>query len=148
MTQITSGGGCATVWAAAHSICSEEARKRNISVADEYGLKTLRSLKVKKFQYVPTSEDEIWAWEMWKHDRERGVWVHPPSEHMGWDTWHIGFMAEEMVNLVPEVVGFHPDGKPKGIDYGNLVVVAIAAINELADRVEDLEAKLYALRAA
>lgn len=139
-----SGGGCDWVYAANHPICSERARKHNISVAEEYGLKTIRGLKPHKFQYTPTSEDEIWAWEKWKHDRAIGIWTVPPSEHMGWDDWHVGYFAEEMVNLVPEVVGLHPDGTPKGIDYGNLVVVAIAAINELADRIEDLEARMYA----
>lgn len=144
VVNINSGGGCDWVYAANHPICSERARKHNISVAEEYGLKTIRGLKPHKFQYTPTDENEIWSWEKWKHDRAIGIWTVPPSEHMGWDDWHVGYFAEEMANLVPEVVGFHPDGKPKGIDYGNLVVVAIAAINELADRVEDLEARLYA----
>lgn len=144
VVDVNSGGGCDWVYAANHPICSERARKRNISVAEEYGLKTIRLLKPHKFQYTPTSEDEIWQWEKWKYDRSIGVWTHPPSEHMGWDDWHVGYFAEEMVNLVPEIVGLHPDGTPKGIDYGNLVVVAIAAINELADRVEDLEARMYA----
>lgn len=142
VVDVNSGGGCDWVYAANHPICSERARKRNISVAEEYGLKTIRLLKPHKFQYTPTSEDEIWQWEKWKYDRSIGVWTHPPSEHMGWDDWHVGYFAEEMVNLVPEIVGLHPDGTPKGIDYGNLVVVAIAAINELADKVEDLEAAL------
>lgn len=139
---INSGGGCDWIYAASYQSCSEAARKRNVSIADEYGLKTLRQLQTKRFQYQPTDEQEIWAWECWKHDRERGVWVNPPSEHMRWEDWHIGYMAEEVVNLVPEIVGLHPDGKPQGIDYSKLVVVAIAAINELADRIEDLEAAM------
>lgn len=144
VVDVNSGGGCDWVYAANHPVCSERARKHNISVAEEYGLKTVRGLKPHKFQYTPTSEDEIFAWEKWKYDRSIGIWTHPPSEHMGWDDWHVGYFAEEMINLVPEVVGLHPDGTPKGIDYGNLVVVAIAAINELADRLEDLEARSYA----
>lgn len=139
---INSGGGCDWIYAASYQSCSEQARKRNIHAAPEYGLKTLRRLETKRFQYQPTDEQEIWAWELWKHHREIGVWVTPPSEHMRWEDWHIGYMAEEIVNLVPEIVGLHPDGKPQGIDYSKLVVVAIAAINELADRVEDLEAAL------
>jgi len=147
MVVINSGGGCDWVYAANHPICSEEQRKHNISVIDEYGLKTLRKLQVKRFQYTPSDESEIWQWELWKHDQQRGYWKYPPNEHMNWDTWHIGYMAEEMANLVPEVVGYYSDGRPKGIDYGNLIVVVISALNELADRVEDLEAELERYRA-
>lgn len=146
ITNVNGGGACDWVYAANHPICSERARKHNISVAEEYGLKTIRGLKPHKFQYTPTDEVEIWQWEKWKHDRAIGIWHHPPNEHCGWDDWHVGYFAEEMENLVPEIVGHHPDGTPRGIDYGNLVVVAIAAINELADRVEDLEAELASSR--
>lgn len=148
MVVVNSGSNCDWVYAANHPVCSEEGKKHNISLCTDYGLKTLRKLQVKRFQYTPASEDEIWGWESWKHDRERGVWTVPPSEHMGWDTWHIGYMAEEMFNLVPEVVGCYADGKPKGIDYGNLIVVVIEAMNELADRIEDIEAKMGGLLAA
>lgn len=139
-TNVNSGGGCDWVYAANHPICSEEARKHNVSVIDDYGLKTLRGLEAKRYQYKPTDEWEIWTWESWKSETAAGKWPHAPSEHMGWETWHIGYFAEEMINLVPEVVGLHPDGTPRGIDYGNLIVVVIEAVKELADRVEDLEA--------
>lgn len=142
MVVVNSGGGCDWVYAANHPVCSEEGRKHNISITDDYGLKTLRGLNLKRFQYTPSDESEIWAWESWKHDRERGVWTNPPNEHMNWDTWHIGYMAEEMANLVPEIVGYYSDGKPKGIDYGNLVVVVIEAVKELANRLDNLEARM------
>jgi hypothetical protein len=49
----------------------------------------------------------------------------------------IGFIAQELKNIIPEVVSGgevdeeHPDGKQYGVDYGSLVAVAFKAIQEL-----------------
>lgn len=50
----------------------------------------------------------------------------------------IGFIAQEMENVVPEVVSGN-DGH-KGISYGQLTAVLVNAVQELSDRVVQLEA--------
>lgn len=49
------------------------------------------------------------------------------------DNHRIGFIAQEVEEVIPEVVSGE-DGS-KGISYGNLVAVAISAIQELAEKV-------------
>ena len=41
-----------------------------------------------------------------------------------------GFIAEEMIEVYPEVVGKDPDGLPTGIDYGKLSTILTAKIQE------------------
>lgn len=143
LVAINQSSGCTNLYASSHPTCSARGLKHNVSLVPEYGLKTLRTLEVKRFQYHPVMEDQIWATLKFKDEIAAGKW---PYYTLGdpWDEWHVGFMAEEVANLVPEAVGYNADGDPYGVDYGKLVVVAIAAINELADRVEELERRLYA----
>jgi hypothetical protein len=55
----------------------------------------------------------------------------------------VGFIAEEMVEVVPEVVGLDPDtNEPVGINYGALVPILWDAVRTLNARVEELEEKL------
>ncbi len=51
------------------------------------------------------------------------------------DNHRIGFIAQEVEQVIPEVVSGE-EGK-KGISYGNLVAVAIKAIQELAEKVSN-----------
>jgi hypothetical protein len=53
---------------------------------------------------------------------------------------HVGFTAEEMAQVVPEVVATDSNG-PAGIAYGNLTAVLWGAVRELAAQVEDLQKK-------
>ena len=46
----------------------------------------------------------------------------------------IGFIAEEMAGIIPEVVGLDSEGQPNNIDYGKLTPVLTKAIQELNTR--------------
>jgi hypothetical protein len=52
----------------------------------------------------------------------------------------VGFIAEEMVSIVPEVVAKDIDGNPDAISYDRLTSVLCKAIQELEARVAALEA--------
>ena len=53
----------------------------------------------------------------------------------------IGFIAEDIADACPYVVSFNENGKPTGIDYARLSVVAIYEIQKLRKRVKELEEK-------
>jgi len=78
-----------------------------------YGLNTVLALRSREFDY---------KFENYKHD--------------------IGFIAEEVVKVVPEVVGLDLEGKPEAVMYDRLTSLLCKAIQELAAKVEALEAKL------
>jgi hypothetical protein len=61
---------------------------------------------------------------------------YKPEMNMGSST-HIGFIAEEMIKLVPEVVNVDADGQVGGIDYPSLTAVLA---NATADIGLDLQA--------
>jgi len=62
----------------------------------------------------------------------------------------IGLIAEDVAQVIPEVVSYEQDGKNAvGLDYGRLVAVTIEAIKaqqeeikELKQEIEKLEAKV------
>jgi hypothetical protein len=67
----------------------------------------------------------------------------------------IGFIAEEVAAVLPELVTRTADGKATGLDYGRVVPVAVEAIKAQQKRIEglearnaDLEARLRAIEAA
>jgi hypothetical protein len=55
------------------------------------------------------------------------------------DSRHLGFAAESMVQVVPEVVSLDDQGDPLGINYGSLVPVLWSAVRELSTRLAALE---------
>lgn len=55
------------------------------------------------------------------------------------DRYDVGFIAEEMIHVVPEVVTKNADGEPDAISYDRLVSVLCKAIQELEARVAALE---------
>jgi hypothetical protein len=59
----------------------------------------------------------------------------------------VGFIAEEMVNVIPEVVAKTIEGEPDAISYDRLTSVLCKAIQELNAKVEALEARIAALEA-
>lgn len=91
---------------------SSERFKENIKDL-HYGLETLKQLRSREFDYKG---------EAARHD--------------------IGFIAEEVVKVVPEVVGLDLEGKPEAVMYDRLTSLLCKAIQELAAKVEALEAKL------
>jgi len=63
------------------------------------------------------------------------------------DRHDVGFIAEEMVNIVPEIVTKNADGEPDAISYDRLTSVLCKAIQELNAKVETLTARVAALEA-
>jgi hypothetical protein len=57
---------------------------------------------------------------------------------------HIGFVAQELQEIIPEVVSGDPE-RQLGVDYGSLVAVAFKAIQELSAKNDALEARIAAL---
>lgn len=57
------------------------------------------------------------------------------------DTTHLGFIAQDVQRVIPEVVQEQSDGM-LGIRYDELIPVLVNSIKELKDRVEFLESKL------
>lgn len=54
----------------------------------------------------------------------------------------VGFIAEDMAILFPEVVTFDPDGRPDAIDYGALTAPLVAAIQVQQRTILDLTARV------
>lgn len=87
------------------------------------GLDALRVLEPVRFDWKP------------EHAKERAGRVHD-----------IGFVAEDVAKLFPEVVFFDDTGAALGMDYGRLVTVAIRAAKEQDARVKALEEENEELR--
>ncbi|MBI5466413.1 MAG: DUF5011 domain-containing protein, partial [Candidatus Kerfeldbacteria bacterium] len=58
------------------------------------------------------------------------------KEGMGASGPQIGFIAEEMVGVIPEVVGYDREGRPANIDYAKLAPLLIKAVQELSVKVD------------
>ena len=56
----------------------------------------------------------------------------------------IGFIAEELIEVVPELVHKNADGLPDSVSYDRLTAVLCKAIQELTARVKTLEEKIDA----
>ena len=55
----------------------------------------------------------------------------------------IGLIAEEVADVIPEVVGYGEDGKsPESLDYGRLVSLLIEAVKEQQAKIDTLEKAL------
>lgn len=54
---------------------------------------------------------------------------------------HIGFIAEEMEEILPTIVKKNDAGEPEAINYTELIPVLVKAIQELEERVAELERK-------
>ena len=72
----------------------------------------------------------------WKAGDEQGKHAHD-----------IGFIAEEVAAVLPELVTRTADGKATGLDYGRVVPVAVEAIKAQQKRIEGLEARNAELEA-
>ena len=54
----------------------------------------------------------------------------------------VGFIADEVAQVVPEVVSFKEDGSAAGLDYGRLTSVLVEAIKAQQVQIEELSNKL------
>jgi hypothetical protein len=50
----------------------------------------------------------------------------------------VGFIAEDVVQVVPEVVGLDAEGRPTNVDYAKVVPLLVNAIKDLASKLTDL----------
>jgi len=59
----------------------------------------------------------------------------------------VGFIAEELIDVIPELAPLDGEGKPISVSYDRLTSVLCKAIQELNAKVEALEARVAALEA-
>ena len=75
----------------------------------------------------------------------RGVYFDWDEEHGG--QHDMGFIAEEVGKVIPEIVGFEPDGVyATGVDYGAITPMLVQAIKEQQKQIEQLKAQIEELR--
>jgi hypothetical protein len=72
----------------------------------------------------------------WKDTKESG------SDGNNVTPERMGVIAQEIVDIIPEVVTHDKENDRYGVSYGHLTGVLIEAIKELSDKVKDLEKKL------
>lgn len=58
----------------------------------------------------------------------------------------VGLIAEDIVNVFPEVVGFNEKGEPRGIQYQLLTAPLILAVQELEQRLVAAESEIATLK--
>lgn len=78
----------------------------------------------------------------------RGVtfdWRAPNAD--GSHTHDLGFIAEEVAGVLPELVTRSKDGKATGLDYGRVVPVTVEAIKAQQIRIDSLQAENAELKA-
>jgi hypothetical protein len=68
--------------------------------------------------------------------RLRGYHFRWKPEYGG--TEDIGFLAEEVAQVVPEVVSYEPDGQVAGMDYSRLVAVLVEAMKQQQQEIAQL----------
>lgn len=57
-------------------------------------------------------------------------------------TGKLGFIAEEVIELVPEAVSINAAKQPEGLSATAMLAVVVSAMQSLAERIESLEARL------
>lgn len=81
-------------------------------------------------------------------DQLRGVrfdWKQ--TDDQGNHTHDIGFIAEEVAAVLPELVNHDSDGRALGLDYGRIVPVAVEAIKQQARTIQQQTLKISEQRA-
>jgi len=61
-------------------------------------------------------------------------------------TKEIGFIAQEVEEVLPEAVIYAEDVDQYGVKYGNVTALLVEAVKELSDQVKDLKAELKELK--
>jgi hypothetical protein len=75
----------------------------------------------------------------------RGVYFDWDEEHGG--QHDMGFIAEEVGKVIPEIVGYEPDGVyATGVDYGAITPMLVQAIKEQQRQIEELKAEITELK--
>jgi len=107
--QTTGGGAFRPVTASAFTVGSSKVYKENLNVLDQATMLA----QVMDPQVQPISYSLI-----------------------GSGDESIGFLAEDMINVVPEAVSLNEEGAPQGINYNALVPILWGAVRELNDRLK------------
>jgi hypothetical protein len=75
-----------------------------------------------------------------------------PKKYFTWKSddekiLNIGTSAQELENIYPELVNEYPEGDEiyKTVNYANLSIIALAAIDKLNDKIKNLEEKIKIL---
>jgi hypothetical protein len=114
VVNLTAGAGTnAMKWDSANNnwtYDTSSARFKENIRPSQYGLATVKQLAPKQFAYIEGQREDV------------------------------GFIAEEVASVIPEVVSLDKDGLPEAVSYDRLTAVLCKAIQELSARVEALEA--------
>ncbi len=111
---------------------SDRRRKRNITTIDN-ALDTVKQLTGKRFQTVNRSEEV--------------------QEHVSKNGYKLGFIAQEVEDIIPEAVQYHADeddgtenwNSSYAMDYGSVVALLVNAIKEQDTTIQDLKTRIETL---
>ncbi|MDA8928883.1 tail fiber domain-containing protein [Gammaproteobacteria bacterium] len=111
---------------------SDRRRKRNITTIDN-ALDTVKQLTGKRFQTVNRVEEV--------------------QEHVSKNGYKLGFIAQEVEDIIPEAVQYHAaedDGTENwnssyAMDYGSVVALLVNAIKEQDTTIQDLKSRIETL---
>ena len=111
---------------------SDRRRKRNITTIDN-ALDTVKQLTGKRFQTVNRVEEV--------------------QEHTSKNGYKLGFIAQEVEDIIPEAVQYHADeddgtenwNSSYAMDYGSVVALLVNAIKEQDTVIEDLKSRIETL---
>ena len=111
---------------------SDRRRKKNITTIDN-ALSTVKQLTGKRFQTI-NSVGEV-------------------QEHVSKNGYKLGFIAQEVEDIIPETVIYHEDeddgtenyNSAYAMDYGSVVALLVNAIKEQDTTIQELEARIKVL---
>ena len=69
-------------------------------------------------------------------------WRGTDAKSKGWNSEEVGFIADEVQQVLPQIVQAGPDGKAQGIDYSKLTAVLTQAVKNQDQEIKDLKAQL------
>ncbi len=69
-------------------------------------------------------------------------WRGTPAKSRGWKSQEIGFIADEVNEVLPQIVHTQPDGAVHGIDYSKLTAVLTQAVKQQDQEIQALKATL------
>jgi hypothetical protein len=69
-------------------------------------------------------------------------WRGTDGKSRGWNSQEVGFIADEVQQVLPQIVQAGPDGKAQGIDYSKLTAVLTQAVKNQDQEIQDLKAQL------
>jgi len=128
------GTGRFEVTTSSAGFISDRDQKENITDL-AYGLETVKKLKPKKFKFKDVEEMEIG--DIVEENKEKRILE---------GDYNIGFIAQEMVEEVPEIVsGTDGQGDMK-IDYAAFTSVLTKAIQEQQEQIEALQSEINTLK--